>query len=250
MQNQEKASDLNLADLTENEQGREEIISIKKDVSFTHKNEQQPQKEAWANVQENRKWCLEKFVETKWRTGETNNEKHTKKKKRTRQSWSETIESLHGKAEKDLELKREGNSFNRMQEEHLRVFSQNQFQLFGQIIMIKENKGAKLQIVYKPCNRSRISSLSHSYNHITNCNKFLWKLKEIKRKMIEKNTVFSPVKLSNKQFIFSFGISVFCVRSSKQNIWNVFTFCGHKLQVNWQILCYNWKFSAQKIFLN
>lgn len=46
MENQEKASDINLADLTENEQGREEIISIKTHVSFIHKNEQQPQKEA------------------------------------------------------------------------------------------------------------------------------------------------------------------------------------------------------------
>ena len=82
MENQEKASDINLADLAENEQGREEIISIKKHVSFIHKNEQQPQKEAWANVQENRKCCLEKFVETKWRTGEANNEKDTKKKKK------------------------------------------------------------------------------------------------------------------------------------------------------------------------
>ena len=137
-----------------------------------------------------------------------------------------------------------------MQEEHLNVFSQNQFQLFGQVIMIKESKCAKLQIFYKPCNRSRISSLSHSYDHISNCNKFLWKLNEIKRKMIEKNTVFSPVKLSNKQFIFSFGISVFCVHSSKQNMWNVFTFCGHRLRFKWQILCYNWKFSGQKKYLN
>ena len=39
MENQEKASDINLADLTENEQGRKEIILIKKDVSFIHKNE-------------------------------------------------------------------------------------------------------------------------------------------------------------------------------------------------------------------
>ena len=87
MENQEKASDINLADLTENEQGRKEIISIKKHVSFIHKNEQQPQKEAWANVQENRKCCLEKFVETKWRTGEANNEKDTKKKKKDKAEW-------------------------------------------------------------------------------------------------------------------------------------------------------------------
>ena len=174
-----------------------------------------------------------------------------KRKKRTRQSGSETIESLQGKAEKDLELKREENNFKRMQEEHLRVFSQNQFQLFGQVKMIKENKcGTKVADSLQAMQQEQNQPLSHSYNHITNCNKFLWKLKEIKRKMIEKNTVFSPVKLSNKQFIFSFGISVFCVHSSKQNIWNVFTFCGHKLQVNWQILCYNWKFSGQKKYFN
>ena len=41
---------------------------------------------------------------------------------------------MREKAENDLELKEEENNIKRMQEERLRVSSENQLQLFGQVI--------------------------------------------------------------------------------------------------------------------
>ena len=109
-------------------------IARKKDASVIHENEQQSQKEAQANVEETRKQCLETFGETSRRTTETNNEEDTKNKKRTRQTGNETISYLREKAEGDLELKKEENNIKRMQEERLRVSSESQLQLFGQVI--------------------------------------------------------------------------------------------------------------------
>ena len=74
-----------------------------------------------------------KFAETSRRTAETNNEEDTKQKKGTRQSGSETINSLLEKAENNLELKKGENNIKRRQEERLRVSSENQLQLFGQV---------------------------------------------------------------------------------------------------------------------
>ena len=71
------------------------------------------------------------FAEARRRTAETNNEQDIKKKKRTRQSGSEAINE---KTENDLGLKKEEINNKRMQGEHLRVSSENQLQLFGQII--------------------------------------------------------------------------------------------------------------------
>ena len=122
MANEKKASGINLPNLTQNEQGIE-INARQKDASAIHEHEQQSKKEAWANnVEEARKRCLETFAETSRRTAETNNKEH---KKRTRQSGSETINYLRKKAENDLELKKEENNIKWIQEECLRVSSEN-----------------------------------------------------------------------------------------------------------------------------
>ena len=102
MENVEKASGIYPPDLTESEQGDEiqkKLLQKKRDVSVIHENEQQSQKAR--KCRESRKLYLETFAETSKRTAETNNEEDTKKKKRTRQSRSETIKYLREKAEKD-----------------------------------------------------------------------------------------------------------------------------------------------------
>ena len=133
MANEKKESGINLPNLTRNEQGIEEIIASKKDASVIHEDEQQSLKEAQTNAEGTRKCFLVTFAE-KSRTAETNNEEDATKKKRTRPSGSETINYLHKKAVSDLELKKEKNNIKQMQEERLRVSSENQIQLCGQVI--------------------------------------------------------------------------------------------------------------------
>ena len=145
MANEEKASGINRPNLTQKEQGIEEIIARKKDTSVIRENKQQSQKEAQENAEETRKRCLETFAETSRRAAETNDKEDTKKKKRTRNSGNETMNYLHEKAENDLELKKEENNIKRMKEERLRVSSENQLQLFGQVI--NDQRGQMQKVV-------------------------------------------------------------------------------------------------------
>ena len=61
--------------------------------------------------------------------------KRIKKEKKDEAGWMwDNKLYLREKAENDLELKEKENNIKRMQEERLRVSSENQLQLFGQVI--------------------------------------------------------------------------------------------------------------------
>ena len=61
--------------------------------------------------------------------------KRIQKEKRTRPSGSETMNYLCEKAENNLEIKKKESKIRRMQEERLRVSSENQLHLFDQVII-------------------------------------------------------------------------------------------------------------------
>ena len=192
MTNGQKASGINPPNLTQNEQGIEKIIARKKGASIIHEIEQQSQKEARANAEETRKRCLEKFAETSRVTAETNNEKDTKKEKRTRQSGSETLNYLREKAENNLESKKEENNIKQMQEELLRISSENQLQLFGQVINYQRKQMQKvadsLQCMQQQQDQLIVVQLQAQQQSQQICK---GRLEKLKRKIIEKKTLFS-----------------------------------------------------------
>ena len=146
--NEEKASGISPPELTENENGLEEIICKKKEAALEQENENESSKEAQQverlKAHETRKRCLETFAETKQRAQEEDNEEKTTPKRRVRGSGSGTISYLREKSEKDSELRKEELNLKRIEEERLRNSSESQQQMFVDIFTQQKDQMKEL----------------------------------------------------------------------------------------------------------
>ena len=137
LREEEKATGISPDDLTDNEKGIEEIVGKSKEAALKFEESvSTKQREEAAKVEgkEIRQKCLETFIETKNRIGNTNTDLDEVPKKKSRSSGSETLVYLREKAAQDAEIKKETLKLKNFEQERVREANARQQEMFSDLV--------------------------------------------------------------------------------------------------------------------